>query len=114
MIILEGPDKCGKSTFLKNLAIPEIEFANNLIPQTPIAIHSTADDDSREVLEKAIALEDMGYEVYLDRCWISEVIYGKVYRNTDFDATEESAILELLKSRNVVVLYFNRPFYDVL
>jgi thymidylate kinase len=114
MIIIEGPDKCGKSTFIKNAGIPEVEASETMLPQTPTAIHSTADDDSFTVLTKAMAWEDMGYEIYLDRCWISEVIYGKIYRNTDFDPVEENKIINLLKARHTVILYFNRPFYEVL
>lgn len=110
MIILEGPDKCGKSTFIKNAGIPEVEYSsdNSLsIPDSKvIAIHSKVGDDSMAVLQDALWLEDHGCQVYLDRSWISEVIYGQIYRNTYFSPTDELAIIEELRKRNVIILYF--------
>ena len=67
LIILEGLDKCGKTT-----------FANKLGPNVVIK-HSTKDDDALTILKKYAAIANE-QTVVLDRSFLSEMTYGPVYR----------------------------------
>ena len=97
LIILEGLDKCGKTS-----------FAQKLGPGVVIK-HSTKDDDALEVLKKyvPIALEQT---VVLDRSFLSEMCYGPVYRNEmRITPAKFMKIKKLLLSVPHILLYFTRP-----
>lgn len=76
IIIIEGPDSCGKSTLAKRLAFDYsgIIFHQSYKFKNKIPIYHLA------VLRKALKLSQKKL-VILDRLHISEYIYGKVYRN---------------------------------
>lgn len=97
LIILEGVDKCGKSTFAQKLG-PNV-----------VVKHSTKDDDALEVLKKysAIANEQT---VVLDRSFLSEMTYGPVYRNENrISAAKLMKITRILSNIPHIILYFSRP-----
>lgn len=76
IIILEGPDSCGKTTLAKRLAndYNGIIFHQTYRFKNKIPIYHLA------VLRKALKLSKEKL-VILDRLHISEYIYGKIYRN---------------------------------
>lgn len=97
LIILEGLDKCGKTT-----------FAQKLGPNVVIK-HSTKDDDAVEVLKKyaPIAEEQV---VVLDRSFLSEMCYGPVYRGEmRITPAKLMKITKILNKIPYVILYFSRP-----
>lgn len=97
LIILEGIDKCGKST-----------FAQKLGPNVVIK-HSTKDDDALEVLKKyaPIAAEQT---VILDRSFLSEMCYGLVYRGEmRITPAKLMKITKILNKVPHILLYFSRP-----
>ncbi|MBR4889721.1 MAG: hypothetical protein IKU15_00195 [Clostridia bacterium] len=119
IVILEGPDKCGKSSFLRNLNIPEIDLCD--IDQLKykasltgdIAIHSNYGEDIT-IFDAAIAASDK-YDIYLDRSFISEMIYGPIFRDK-CEYSDELIKYFIDKLRNIphVIMYFHRPLYKVI
>lgn len=106
LIILEGIDKCGKSTFAERFKdIAEI-------------IHCTKDDDMVEMLRKAAKSANSGKLVILDRNFLSEMCYGPVYRGTmQITPIKMMHICKILKATKHCILYFSRPegekkYYD--
>lgn len=101
LIILEGLDKCGKSTFAKKLG-PNI-----------VIKHSTKEDDAVEVLKKyaSIAIE---HTVVLDRSFLSEMTYGPVYRGVmSITPAKLMKITKILNNTPHIILYFSRPANEI-
>ena len=97
LVILEGLDKCGKTT-----------FANRFAEHAEI-IHSTKDDDPVIVLSNAVKLAASKL-VILDRSFLSEMCYGPVYRGEmTIMPAKMMKITKLLKSIEHCILYFSRP-----
>lgn len=78
VIILEGPDECGKTTLAFNLArffhcsVWHSTACKELFPALP-PYHKNIMDNIRDNLL-------IGNSVVLDRFWPSEVAYGKLFR----------------------------------
>ena len=99
LIILEGLDKCGKTTFAQNFAVDG----------TAIIKHSTKEDDAVDVLAKYAPLANER-TVILDRSFLSEMTYGPVYRGEmRITPAKLMKITKLLHSTPHIILYFSRP-----
>lgn len=102
LLILEGLDKCGKTT-----------FANKFAKKARI-IHSTKYDDSVKVLAQAVRMSQNGKLVILDRSFLSEMCYGPVYRNENkIKPAHIMKITKLLKLTDYCILYFSRPAGEI-
>ena len=98
LLILEGLDKCGKTT-----------FANKFLGLATV-IHCTKDSDCTKVLLDAAKMADSGKLVILDRSFLSEMCYGPVYRGTmDITPAKFMRIAHALKKTEHAILYFSRP-----
>lgn len=98
LLILEGIDKCGKSTFAERFK------------DCATIIHSTKNDDAVSVLKGAVKLVKEGRFVILDRSFLSEMTYGPVYRGEmNITPAKLMQITKLLKQINYSILYFSRP-----
>lgn len=98
LIILEGLDKCGKST-----------FADKFVDVAQI-IHCDKHDDMLVVLTDAAKTANTGKLVILDRNFLSEMCYGPVYRGTSqITHAKIMRICKILKHTEHVILYFSRP-----
>lgn len=97
IILIEGPDACGKTTLAKRLAFDYngIIFHQEYRFKNKMPIYHGA------VLRKALKLSKEKL-VILDRLHISEYIYGKVYRN-------EKRWPWMLELFNQLCKYFNIP-----
>lgn len=97
LFILEGLDKCGKTT-----------FAQKLGPNVTIK-HCTKDDDMVAVLRKYAAIAEE-QTVVLDRNFLSEMTYGPVYRGVSkITPARLMQIKKILSHVPHVILYFSRP-----
>lgn len=96
LLILEGLDKCGKTTFAN-------KFSGAIIK------HSTKEDDAVEVLQLAAKLSKDNL-VILDRSFLSEICYGIVYRGEmTITPAKLMKITKLLNKTEHAILYFSRP-----
>ena len=96
LLILEGIDKCGKTT-----------FANRF--KDAIIKHSTKDDDAVKVLEEYAKLSTEKL-VILDRSFLSEMCYGPVYRGEmNITPAKMMKIIRTLNKIDYAILYFSRP-----
>ena len=101
LLILEGLDKCGKTT-----------FANKFIDVAEIK-HCDKNDDVTNVLLNAASTAKTGNLVILDRSFLSEMCYGPVYRGEmHVTSAKLMKITRALKQIDYCILYFSRPSYD--
>lgn len=108
--LVEGPDGVGKSTFIANMVAADLAAGN---PE-PRQIHNTADDAKlpgnlfqhyRAQLLDAIDFRDNdNRSTYIDRGYLSEVVYGLVYRGKTRVSPRERLRLELLSKRAGIIL----------
>lgn len=97
LLILEGIDKCGKTT-----------FANRFADCADI-IHCTKYDDMVKVLKNAAEASENKL-VILDRNFLSEMCYGPVYRGTmQITPGKMKIIKKILSKIDYAILYFSRP-----
>lgn len=100
LIILEGLDKCGKTTFARKLG-------------NCVVKHSTKDDNAVTVLKKYAGIADEQL-VVLDRSFLSEMTYGQVYRGVNtITPAKLMQIKRILSKVPHVILYFYRPDGEV-
>lgn len=116
LYIIEGPDKCGKSTFIERNNIDIFceginEFIRNskyIDSNTKIAVHFGADDKNPVESLKICAAMSQICDVFMDRSWISEMVYGVVYRGEmNITPKDEKYILGLLKETPHIIYYFD-------
>lgn len=138
LIICEGLDKCGKSTFIKkNCGI--IYEANNIwcaditkpLPDggyeglttidmllsriesykpilDKVGLHFGPEDKPFESFEKCLSISHFT-DVYMDRSFISELVYGRVYRNScKISLEQEMQLIKKCLDHDVLILYFRR------
>lgn len=98
LLILEGLDKCGKTTFAQRFTgIAEIT-------------HLTKDDDMVLTLQNAAKVANTGKLVILDRSFLSEMCYGPVYRGEmTITPAKMMRITKILRNTPHCILYFSRP-----
>lgn len=115
LIILEGPDKTGKTTFAKKFKYREIaanvdpSFLNNY---RPVYIHCEQGVDYLNFTCKWLEYAKHT-NVIMDRSFISELIYGTVYRNKiDISSAMFEQIMQKLREANdsYIIMYFNKGF----
>ena len=121
LYIIEGPDKCGKSTFIKRNDIDiwceGIEdFQQKISTLThfsKIAVHFDANDKD-PVRSLGLCIQTaMIHDVYMDRSWISEMVYGVVYRGEmNIKPIDEGYILWLLQKHPHIIYYFDKPIAE--
>ena len=98
LIILEGIDKCGKST-----------FANKFLDVAEI-VHCNKHDDMLITLQNAARIASKGQLVIVDRNFLSEMCYGPVYRGkTQITPGKMQKIKKIMRSVPSMILYFSRP-----
>ena len=119
LYIIEGPDKCGKSTFISKQGIDSwyeglddirdrLEFASG-----KVCVHFDANDKDPVESLKYCASLSVVMDVYMDRSWISEVVYGNVYRGGHkFSPTQITEIRALMMSTPHIVYYFDHQIAE--
>jgi len=106
--IVDGMDNCGTSKTIDSL----MRFNKNTkriswhCAKPPI---DASQDWSHEyyynTLQLALSLNNDGYDVYFDRCHLSECVYGSLYRGTEFGhALEIESILNFETNKNIRLL----------
>ncbi|AYN55900.1 thymidylate kinase [Microbacterium phage Coltrane] len=85
IILLEGADGTGKTTFISRMAQMHLDGGTAV----PRVIHNTADDrllpgslyrHYYAQLVDAVEFRANGISTYIDRSFLSELIYGRLYR----------------------------------
>lgn len=116
IVIVEGPDRCGKGSFIEVLR-------DNIASSKQIVIHSGKPpsdvEDKQEwamnynlgLINNVNLLSRINDAIILDRSYIGEYVYGLIYRKikyTDmmFKDFENKAIKYLLNTRHVVLVNF--------
>jgi thymidylate kinase len=92
-IILEGPDGTGKSTLAQHL---------NLMTGFPIQHRSKpeTEEEKQQMYRDYTAMVHNSDSIIVDRCWYSEMVYGKVMRDQSYIDPVEMLALEQLISIN--------------
>lgn len=108
LIIIEGPDECGKTTLARTLAIA----------LNGVALHSTASkalfqalpDYHKNILDNCEQNVELGRTVILDRFWPSEVAYGlKMFRSdSNYDLVADK-LHERIKKLNYLYVFCFSP-----
>ena len=105
--IIEGQDRCGKSTtvdILRNLiSNPRILVIHSSKPPKGIKdtdVWSTSYYDN--LIQHVCDSVKQGYDVILDRSWLGETVYGPMYRNDNIPLSRLEYLLSV-KSNNDLV-----------
>jgi len=83
-IIVEGPDRVGKTTLIEFLKqkfkdVVVIKFTGPIISSTPLGMHDEQEGKSRQLLVHIHHLLNEGKMVMCDRSHIGEFVYSKIY-----------------------------------
>lgn len=116
IVIVEGPDRCGKGSFIDVLR-------NNISTTKQVVIHSGKPPEAIEnkqewalnynlgLINNVNLLSRINDAIILDRSYIGEYVYGLIYRKINYSARmfedfENKAIKYLLNTRHVVLVNF--------
>ena len=85
--VIEGPDRVGKSTVIdrlrRSITNPKLLVIHSSRPPIGVDTYLWGIDHFNMLLQNAINLNDNGYDIILDRSWLSETVYGPLYRDTN-------------------------------
>ena len=93
IIIIEGPDGSGKTTLAEQISTQTgypIEHRSK--PET--------EEDRAKMQEDYINLVMSNRNVILDRCWYSEIVYGRVMRDQSYISYDDMYAFEELLANN--------------
>ena len=124
IVIVEGPDRCGKGSFIEVLR-------DNIVSSKQIVIHSGKPpsdvEDKQEwamnynlgLINNINLLSRINDAIILDRSYIGEYVYGLIYRkikytDTMFKDFENKAIKYLLNTMHVVLVNFTDSVENVI
>ena len=115
LYIVEGIDKCGKSTFIERQAITHhcegieefMQITPRLTSEDRVAIHfNEKDKNPLESLKICAAFAEI-CDIFMDRSWISDMVYGAVYRGEiRLEPRDDAYILGLLQETPHIIYYF--------
>lgn len=100
LILLEGPDFAGKTTLAKSLMNkwPDMRY-----------FKAIADTTEKDYCDEILSCTEN--TLLMDRCWLSEAVYGPILRKETFNYDEwlkcHKAICEVIRKQavNVLILY---------
>lgn len=103
IIILEGPDGSGKSTLASTISkMTKWPVEHRSKPNTP--------EEKQRMMEDYLSLVKSGRNVILDRCWYSEMVYGKVMRDQSYIEYPQMYELEKhLAKSGALIIYCTGP-----
>ena len=103
IIILEGPDGSGKTTLAQQLSRQTgyaIEHRSK--PETP--------EEKARMIGEYLQLAKSSRNVILDRCWYSEMVYGKVMRDQAYiDYPQMYELERMLAKGGAIIIYCTGP-----
>ena len=113
IIIVEGPDGCGKSTMVRALQ------AKREIENVKTVHHGPYLEKCRsELLQTYLASinsfkEDKNFDIMImDRCWVSEFIYGPIVRGSSrLRLSDLDIIREALDGMDVKIVFVQPPLW---
>lgn len=117
LYIVEGIDKCGKSTFIDKQDITHhcegidefMKLAKHLESSYRIAVHFNSKDITPlESLRMCCAFSHI-CDIFMDRSWISDMVYGPIYRGEiRLEPRDEQYIIGMLQETPHIVYYFDK------
>lgn len=111
IILLEGLDKCGKSTMAADLAVRLTEFG----PVNLVHFGTPNGDQFREYLEAIRQADAYEGSTIIDRLHWSEEAYGRTYRpDRVLETASIDALDEVLRQAGGVVVWKRRDLGEVL
>lgn len=122
LYIVEGPDKCGKSTFIEKHN-PTHHFegikdfiagAQDLNRNHRVVVHfDETDINPVESLRICSAFSHV-CDVFMDRSWISDMVYGVVYRGEmRLEPRDDQYIVGMLQETPHIIYYFDKPIANL-
>lgn len=90
--IIEGQDRCGKSTAVdilrKTITNPKILVIHSAKPPRDVDVKQWTLDYYWNLRITITQLYLRGYDIILDRSWLGETVYGPLYRNVTIPLKE--------------------------
>lgn len=123
LVIVEGPDRCGKGSFIE-------EFRDNIDTPRQLVIHSGKPPHNTpskktwatlynlSLIKSVHTLSKTNNVIILDRSYLGEYVYGLIYRNAKYTAKsfndfENATIKQLLNTIHVVLVNFTDTVENV-
>ena len=103
VIIIEGPDGAGKTMLAEQLSRQtKYTIEHRSKPNTP--------EEKARMMGEYLQLVKSSKNIILDRCWYSEMVYGKVMRDQSYIDYPQMYELERLLAKNgAIIIYCTGP-----
>lgn len=111
--VVEGLDRCGKSSFIdilrSHIENPLLLVIHSGKPPRNVDPKKWSIDYYDQLICRAIHLNSEGYDIILDRAWLGEMVYGPIYRNTHIDQSHIEEHLFLFEHLFKIFLFVDSP-----
>jgi len=103
IIILEGPDGSGKTTLAKQIARQTgYTYEHRSKPEN--------EEEKARMMGEYIQMCKSKQNIIVDRCWYSEMVYGKVMRDQSYIDYPQMYELERMLAKNgAIIIYCTAP-----
>ena len=103
IIIVEGPDGAGKTTLAEKIsAQTKFPIEHRSKPKT--------EEEKAKMMEDYLNLVKSARNVILDRCWYSEMVYGRVMRDQSYiDYPQMYELEKGLAKHGALIIYCTGP-----
>lgn len=105
--VVEGLDRCGKSTFIdflrSQIKNPKIMVIHSGKPPKNVNAEIWTRQYYGNLMNEITDLSNKGYDIILDRSWIGELVYGPIYRNVKINIGELECFVD---TKSCILLTF--------
>jgi len=86
--IVEGMDRCGKSSFIralrKTIKNHKIMTIHSATPPNDVDAAEWTKAHYTQLMHTCVTMQKFHFDIILDRSWVGEEVYGALYRGTNF------------------------------
>jgi thymidylate kinase len=111
--VIEGLDRCGKTTFInyltKHIKNPKLLNIHSVKPPVGVDPSRWSSEYYDILIDTILKLHNENFDVIMDRSWIGEAVYGPLYRNVSIGLDKLEEKLDYVQRFFKLFLFIDTP-----